>query len=91
MTKTETGNDAFVLVFMALLIAGFGMRIATEIGESDMAQHTVTLSIGVDLPNGVDISTSDKYDEAVRHAAEDIATRGVSEIIECICDIEVDE
>lgn len=54
-----------------------------------MVMHAVTLTIGVDLPDGVDISTSDKYDEAVRFAAENIATRSESEIRECIDNIDV--
>lgn len=49
---------------------------------------SVTLQVGVEVPDDVDLDTGIGYDKAQELAAEDVATRGHSEIRESIVDIE---
>ncbi len=52
-----------------------------------MKTITVTLVVGVEVSDDVDLDTADGYSKALDLAAEDVAARGVSEIVDVIVDI----
>lgn len=52
-----------------------------------MKMITVTLVVGTEVSDDVDLDTSNGYSKALELAAQDVATRGVSEIVDVIVDI----
>ncbi len=53
-----------------------------------MKTVAVTIEVGVEVPDDVDLDTNDGYDKALDAAALDVSTRGRSEIKESITGIE---
>ena len=49
---------------------------------------SVTLQVGVGVPDDVDLDTTAGYEKALSAAGDDVSTRSSSEIIESITDIE---
>jgi hypothetical protein len=52
-----------------------------------MKQLTVTLLVGVDVPDNFDLDAHGAYDKALTAAAKDITTRSESEIKDCVEEI----